>query len=137
MRHGRINGNLNISRAFGDLRFKADPSLLPTEQLVTVNPDILERRLRQDDEFLILACDGIWDCVTDQECVDWLRRSMLESEGGDLEAGLASLLDHCLAPDPPWTVKGMKGGDNMTCLVVVFRGDQAGDSDDDGYLSDY
>jgi nucleoid-associated protein YgaU len=44
---------------------------------VTCTPDVSTRRLSPSDEFLVLACDGVWDCVGDQECVDYLRARML------------------------------------------------------------
>jgi protein phosphatase PTC1 len=30
-------------------------------------------RLRDEDEFLIVACDGLWDVVTDQAAVEFVR----------------------------------------------------------------
>jgi serine/threonine protein phosphatase PrpC len=38
--YGRVNGNLNLSRAFGDLEYKQNKSLGPEEQMITANPDI-------------------------------------------------------------------------------------------------
>ena len=32
--------------------------------MVTAYPDISVERLGADCEFIILACDGIWDCMT-------------------------------------------------------------------------
>jgi hypothetical protein len=37
---GRINGNLNLSRAIGDLEYKSDPNLGPEKQIISVVPDI-------------------------------------------------------------------------------------------------
>ena len=37
---GRVNGNLNLSRAMGDLEYKKDSTLAPEKQIITVAPDI-------------------------------------------------------------------------------------------------
>lgn len=48
--HGRVNGVLAVTRALGDFYIK---------QLVISNPYTTETELTIDDEFLILACDGV------------------------------------------------------------------------------
>jgi protein phosphatase 2C family protein 2/3 len=37
---GRVNGNLNLSRALGDFEFKKNTNLTAEEQMITANPDI-------------------------------------------------------------------------------------------------
>jgi hypothetical protein len=37
---GRINGNLNLSRAIGDLEYKKDSNLPAEKQIITAMPDI-------------------------------------------------------------------------------------------------
>lgn len=39
---GRVNGNLNLSRSIGDLKYKQVPSVSPEEQMITAEPDILQ-----------------------------------------------------------------------------------------------
>jgi hypothetical protein len=53
----RVGGVLAVSRAFGDRPLK--PFVIPT-------PDIQDEWLSHDDEFLILASDGLWDVVSNQ-----------------------------------------------------------------------
>ncbi len=38
---GRVNGNLNLSRSIGDLKYKQVPGIPPSEQMITAEPDIL------------------------------------------------------------------------------------------------
>ncbi|KAG4198954.1 hypothetical protein ERO13_A05G117800v2 [Gossypium hirsutum] len=57
---GRVNGSLNLARAIGDAEFKQNKSLPAERQIVTANPDINTVEICDDDEFLVLACDGIW-----------------------------------------------------------------------------
>lgn len=58
---GRINGGLNLSRAIGDHFYKDNSSLPDEEQMISAKPDvrIIEIDVNKD-EFVFLACDGIW-----------------------------------------------------------------------------
>ena len=55
---GRVNGNLALSRAIGDFEFKKSAELPPEQQIVTAFPDVTDHDLTDEDEFLVLACDG-------------------------------------------------------------------------------
>jgi hypothetical protein len=50
----------------GDLKYKGNHSLPPKDQMITAEPDVTVTTLTDEDEFIILACDGIWDCKTNQ-----------------------------------------------------------------------
>ncbi|KAG2181075.1 hypothetical protein INT43_008657 [Umbelopsis isabellina] len=110
---GRVNGNLALSRAIGDFEFKQNSSLPATEQIVTANPDIIEHKLGDEDEFMIIACDGIWDCKTNQEAVDFVRAGLGEKK--TVEEICEELMDDCLAPN---SEIGGVGCDNMTVVIV-------------------
>ena len=56
---GRVNGNLALSRAIGDFEFKKSAELSPEQQIVTAYPDVTVHELTDDDEFLVIACDGL------------------------------------------------------------------------------
>lgn len=56
---GRVNGNLALSRAIGDFEFKKSAELAPEAQIVTAFPDVEVHDLTDDDEFLVVACDGM------------------------------------------------------------------------------
>lgn len=55
---GRVNGNLALSRAIGDFEFKKSADLPPESQIVTAFPDVSVHEISDDDEFLVVACDG-------------------------------------------------------------------------------
>jgi protein phosphatase 2C family protein 2/3 len=57
---GRVNGNLALSRAIGDFEFKKSAELSPEQQIVTANPDVTTHEISGDDEFLVIACDGMF-----------------------------------------------------------------------------
>lgn len=113
---GRVNGSLNLSRALGDLEYKQNTELPAEAQMVTASPEVRKERLQEDDEFLILACDGIWDVLTNQEAVDFVRERLLMGKSPREIAEEAC--DRCLAPD---TSGCGKGCDNMSIIVVVLQ----------------
>jgi len=91
----RVNGNLAVSRALGDYDYKSTPDLPPTDQLVSAEPeiDIIDRS--ESDEFLILACDGIWDVMSNQDIVDYISSRLLVYS--DYSKITEELLETCLA----------------------------------------
>jgi protein phosphatase 1G len=66
-----VKGILNLSRSLGDLEYKCDTSIPLKDQMLTAMPDIRKEKIGPDSQFFILACDGIWDCLTSQEAVDF------------------------------------------------------------------
>lgn len=91
----RVNGSLAVSRALGDFDYKRVTELKPTEQLVSPEPEItkLDRDLSKD-QFLLLACDGVFDVMTNEEVIAFvLRRLRLKDELSDV---CSELIDHCL-----------------------------------------
>ena len=44
----------------GDHWYKRNDSLLPQEQMISALPDILSETIGEQDEFIVIACDGIW-----------------------------------------------------------------------------
>ncbi|KXS18075.1 protein phosphatase 2C [Gonapodya prolifera JEL478] len=116
--YGRVNGNLALSRALGDFEFKQNPSLPPEEQVVTAFPDVVARKVTPSDEFLVLACDGIWDVLDNQQVCDFVSRAV--SEQKPLGVVCEDLMDRCLAPDRRASELGGIGCDNMTVVVVAL-----------------
>jgi len=112
---GRINGNLNLSRAIGDLEYKKNADLKPHEQLISAYPDVTITELTPEDEFILMGCDGIWETKSNQELVELCRSKIQKKE--TLRQTLEDLLDTILAPD---TSNGF-GCDNMTTIIVTFR----------------
>ena len=51
-------GRLALSRALGDFEFKQNSSLTPENQIITADPDVTLHHIMEEDEFLVLACDG-------------------------------------------------------------------------------
>ena len=66
----RVQGILAVSRAFGDFGLKP---------YVIAQPEIVVHEIKKQDEFLILACDGVWDVFTNQQAVDLVKASLQKS----------------------------------------------------------
>lgn len=69
----RVNGNLALSRALGDFVFKKNENKSVEDQIVTALPDVENRIIHEDLEFVVLACDGIWDVMSNEEVVSFIR----------------------------------------------------------------
>jgi len=65
---GRIDEHLNLSRALGVFQFKQNTSLKPEDQIITANPDVTVHDITEEDEFLVLACDGTLRNITSCSC---------------------------------------------------------------------
>ncbi|KAF4677252.1 hypothetical protein FOL47_002491 [Perkinsus chesapeaki] len=118
----RVNGNLNLSRAIGDHEYKKRDDLKPEQQIICSTPDILMEKLTPADEFFVLACDGVWDVMSNEDVVKFIRPRIEKGEK-KLSEIVEELLDHCIADDPKLT-EGL-GGDNMTCILVKLDHDGA------------
>lgn len=114
---------LGVARAFGDYDYKSNEDLSPSRQAVVCTPDIVIRdRADSDDLFLILACDGVWDVMSNDEVGLFVIEGVnsaaaaLAKEYQPAEAEVLAtvgdrLLDECLK-------KGST--DNMSVLIVAL-----------------
>ncbi|WBW75465.1 serine/threonine protein phosphatase PP2C catalytic subunit Ptc2 [Schizosaccharomyces osmophilus] len=115
---GRVNGSLALSRAIGDFEYKKNSLLPPEKQIVTAFPDVVCHTIGPEDEFLVLACDGIWDCKNSQEVVEFVRRGIVAKQS--LETIGENLMDRCIASNSESCGIGC---DNMTiCIVALLQG---------------
>lgn len=126
---GRIKGNLNLSRSLGDLEFKQNKKLPQEDQMITALPEITFSAL-DDVDFIFLGCDGVFDCMTNQEISDYVS-SRLKKNIKPTKI-LEEMLDHILAVDV-YTGKIIiinisliiietgVGCDNMSAVLVVLK----------------
>jgi serine/threonine protein phosphatase PrpC len=141
---GRVNGTLAVSRAFGDLSYKKCSKVPPEAQAVTALPEI-KRYVIQPNEystnnfsFLLLACDGIWDVMSNEQATQYVIERLEKQKNGtyqpanvdsefevqstnqvskksgyDLGLICEELLDHC--------VKVLDSKDNVSVIIVLFQ----------------
>jgi len=107
----RVNGSLAVSRAIGDFEYKNVEGKGPTEQLVSPEPEVtVIDRDNNNDELLVLACDGIWDVMTNEDICQFLQHRIRCSD--DLMKICNETIDTCL-------YKGSR--DNMSIVLVAFE----------------
>ena len=116
---GRILGNLNISRGIGDSEYKVNKKLKPEDQIISNFPDVKIENLSDDIDFVVIACDGIWDCKTNQEVCDFFEEKLKKEPEQKISKFIEELFDEILAPDV-YTDTGV-GCDNMSCIVIQFK----------------
>ncbi|KAG7209101.1 hypothetical protein KM043_015247 [Ampulex compressa] len=115
---GRVNGGLNLSRALGDHAYKQNTGLPPQEQMISALPDIRHVTIEPEkDEFMVLACDGIWNFMSSQDVIQFVRTRLAQNYD-NLSKICEELFDHCLAPD---AYGDGTGCDNMTAVIVRFK----------------
>ena len=119
---GRVKGNLNLTRGFGDLEYKQNKNLKPEEQMITANPDIKVVDFTNDMDFVIIGCDGIWDCLKNQEACDFVKERLKKNPDIKISKIIEEMLDSIVAKDL-YNETGV-GCDNMTCIVIVFKKDK-------------
>ncbi len=116
----RINGMLNLTRAIGDLRFKSNQQLKRHEQSVISLPEITKIEDTEGIDFIIMGCDGVWDCVKRQMVCDFVEKEIKANPEKKLSDILKIIFDRCVSP-----VSGVKlGTDNMSCLIIQFLHDE-------------
>ncbi|KAI4318702.1 hypothetical protein MLD38_032377 [Melastoma candidum] len=93
----RVNGQLAVSRAFGDKNLKSH---------LRSDPDIQCADVDQHTDFLVLASDGLWKVMSNQEAVEVARR-----EKDPLKASKA-LVAEAIDRDSK---------DDISCIVVRLK----------------
>ncbi|KAL0283367.1 UNVERIFIED_CONTAM: putative protein phosphatase 2C 8 [Sesamum angustifolium] len=101
--NGRLQGRLEVSRAFGDRQFK--------KVGVVATPDIHSFDLTERDQFIILGCDGLWGVFGPSDAVEFVHK--LLKEGLPVTAVSRRLVREA--------VRERRCKDNCTAIVIVFR----------------
>uniref|UniRef100_A0A6U4VMZ7 PPM-type phosphatase domain-containing protein n=2 Tax=Hemiselmis andersenii TaxID=464988 RepID=A0A6U4VMZ7_HEMAN len=108
----RLDGILQVSRAFGDFEEGGKPLGL------TADPDIVAREIEDEDEFLVISSDGLWDkenthmgLVSGKASIDFVRKRLATNQN-DLQKAVEEV-----------TAEGVKcsESDNTTAILVSFR----------------
>ncbi|CAL8461814.1 g1345 [Coccomyxa elongata] len=124
---GFLNGQLTVTRALGDFhpellavqrardRLKycvSDQEPLELTGPLTSDPEIHSHTLIMEDEFMVVACDGLWDMLSSQRCIEIARQHLRDHN--DPQSCAQLLVDTCLAKHAT---------DNVTAIVVCFSAD--------------
>ncbi|KAL3694103.1 hypothetical protein R1sor_007754 [Riccia sorocarpa] len=93
----RVDRRLAMSRAFGDVEIK---------EHLSVHPDIWDEDLLEDDEFFVIASDGLWNVMSSQEVVDYIQATP-----GNAEEVAQALVTAAVK---------RRSTDDISCLVVFL-----------------
>lgn len=103
---GYLNGDLSVTRALGDWDLKFP---MGSSSPLIAEPDVQQVILTEDDEFLIIGCDGIWDVMSSQNAVSLVRRGLRRHDDPQLCA--RELVRGALY---------LNTSDNLTVIVICF-----------------
>ena len=117
--NGRVDGNLNLSRALGDLNYKDRRDLSPQEQKITAFPDVKEFPLTGDVYGVVMGCDGVYERKTSKEIGEFVLKESKANPDAPLSKTIEKLLDVLISPDYSQTAGA--GCDNMTCIFIKFK----------------
>ncbi|XP_065314080.1 probable protein phosphatase 2C T23F11.1 isoform X2 [Gordionus sp. m RMFG-2023] len=116
----RVNGILAMSRALGDFSFKINTNLPPEKQCISPFPDVktVDLTTSSDIDFVLLASDGIWDVLNNQQVADFVVSQAHQNRHKPHKI-CEQMIDKCLAADTlsPLSASGL---DNMTIVLIVF-----------------
>lgn len=99
--------DLSVSRAFGDIS---------AEPYITCMPDIFAYKLSHDDKFVILACDGLWDVLVNQDAVNFVLDNCYDPRTG------SRINKHINVAKRLGELAIARGStDNVTVLVIFFK----------------
>ncbi|EKF38650.1 protein phosphatase 2C, putative [Trypanosoma cruzi marinkellei] len=117
----RVNGQLAMSRAMGDFIYKNQKDRDPKEQHVIAVPDVISTPREAGDTFVVLACDGIFDVLGNNELIDCVLSKKQQGKSNLLIC--EDICRECLAPPAEGGGHSSRaeGTDNMTIMIVDLK----------------
>eukprot|EP00361_Fabrea_salina_P007049 CAMPEP_0202438066 /NCGR_PEP_ID=MMETSP1345-20130828/32269_1 /ASSEMBLY_ACC=CAM_ASM_000843 /TAXON_ID=342563 /ORGANISM="Fabrea Fabrea salina" /LENGTH=490 /DNA_ID=CAMNT_0049052123 /DNA_START=77 /DNA_END=1546 /DNA_ORIENTATION=- len=113
---GRVLGKLAVTRAFGDFEFKdisnAELGVEVKGPLVTAEPQITQVEISETDDFLVVACDGLFEAYTNEEVVRKVKEKLRKMQ--DTEQDLARAIHEIVSE----AVGGRQTSDNVTAFLI-------------------
>lgn len=109
---GYLNGQLGITRAIGDWHLEGMKGTSGREGPLSAEPELKMMTLTKEDEFLIIASDGIWDVFSSQNAVDFARRRL--QEHNDEKLCCKEIVQEAMKREST---------DNLTVVMVCFNSD--------------
>ncbi|CAF5049275.1 unnamed protein product [Rotaria sp. Silwood1] len=94
----RVESKLAVSRTLGD--YSLDKHLIPA------SPDIIQYSTKSLASFVIIACDGIWDVMNNEQVALFVSQKAINTSIKDIAS---QLLDHCL---------NLGTTDNMSVYII-------------------
>ncbi|XP_020590206.1 probable protein phosphatase 2C 24 [Phalaenopsis equestris] len=112
----RVQGVLAMSRAIGDGYLKP---------YVTAEPEVTVTERKEEDEFLILASDGLWDVVTNVTACEIVRMCLRRSGRGEVKGDVSAETSDKACSDAATLLTKLAlargSADNVTVVIVDLR----------------
>ena len=84
-------------------------------------PDITKRERHEDDDFVVVACDGVWDALTSHECGEYVREFVEKREKDTRKSELVEgLFEDIIALDVDDAENIDGSSDNMSVILIEF-----------------
>jgi serine/threonine protein phosphatase PrpC len=97
-----VNGLLSVSRSIGDNSLNT---------VVIAEPSVRVEKCTEEDEFILVATDGLWDVIKHDEACEMVRECV-KNAPSQKKMLPQMLVDEALR---------RKSNDNVTVLVVFFQ----------------
>lgn len=94
----RVENYLAVSRALGD--YSIDKHFIPP------SPDIIQYSKQSSISFIVLACDGVWDVMSNEDVALFIHQRLTNHSLTDI---VQQLLDHCLQ---------LQSTDNISIYII-------------------
>eukprot|EP00924_Labyrinthula_sp_SR-Ha-C_P007443 augustus_masked-scaffold_24-processed-gene-3.49-mRNA-1 protein AED:0.32 eAED:0.32 QI:0/0/0/0.5/1/1/2/0/231 len=104
----RVEGDLALSRAIGDFQYKEKKDLDPFDQPVSIEADITILERTDDMDYLILACDGVWDALKSEAVANMVNEEI--ESGKHLQDVIEEIMTFCI-----------HSYDNITLLIIPLK----------------
>lgn len=113
--HDKVPIRLAVSRAFGDHQLKNNLPASCSAPLVSATPFVDVYELNPEDEFVILASDGVWDRISDDEAVAIVRQELSQCSTTDKDQIVKAAADKLIE-----VALRKRTYDNATAIVMSF-----------------
>lgn len=125
VQNGRVNSVLAVSRSFGDIKFKHYLPSVSSDELtsgyngdilwsssnqVVSKPDTVILSVKPTYEFIVLASDGLWEKLSCDEAINYIRRRLIEH--GDAQRAAKETIAF---------VVNSGGSDNISILIICLN----------------
>ena len=104
---GYLNGYLSVARAFGNWHMEG---LKGPNCPLSAEPEVRRVLLTEDDEFMIIGCDGLWDVFENEDAIRFARREL--QRHNDPMLCSRALVNEALYRN---------SSDNLTVITVCFQ----------------
>eukprot|EP00981_Chlorochromonas_danica_P011723 scaffold4233_cov180-Ochromonas_danica.AAC.14 len=110
---------LRMTRSFGDFYLKHNTSLSVADQAIIAVPEVRVITRSAADAFVILACDGVWDVMTNQEAVDFIADNLGFTAYGGPVGGVSTAMAAKACDDLLAFVLSRGSTDNLTVILII------------------